>query len=108
MVFDDSFEHEVRHNGHEDRLVLILDTLHPELGGDHEQQLRQRRLTAEEQVLSFMRESGFESVEMNDGQILFRPGPEMRRLGERYLKATGVVGVELRGDEVVWHKPDGG
>lgn len=31
MVFDDSFEHEVWHNGTSPRLVLIVDVWHPEL-----------------------------------------------------------------------------
>lgn len=31
MVFDDSFEHEVWHNGTEYRLILIIDVWHPDL-----------------------------------------------------------------------------
>lgn len=31
LIFDDSFEHEVWHNGTDFRLVLIVDTWHPEL-----------------------------------------------------------------------------
>ena len=31
FVFDDSFDHEVWHEGGEDRLVLIVDLWHPEL-----------------------------------------------------------------------------
>lgn len=31
LIFDDSFEHEVWHNGTEKRLVLIVDIWHPEL-----------------------------------------------------------------------------
>ena len=31
MVFDDSFEHEVWHDGDSPRLVLIADIWHPEL-----------------------------------------------------------------------------
>lgn len=31
FIFDDSFEHEVWHNGTEFRLVLIIDVWHPEL-----------------------------------------------------------------------------
>lgn len=31
IVFDDSFEHEVWHDGTEPRLVLIVDVWHPEL-----------------------------------------------------------------------------
>ena len=31
LVFDDSFEHEVWHNGSDPRVVLILDFWHPQL-----------------------------------------------------------------------------
>lgn len=31
MIFDDSFEHEVWHNGTSPRLILIVDVWHPEL-----------------------------------------------------------------------------
>lgn len=31
IIFDDSFEHEVWHNGTESRIVLIVDVWHPEL-----------------------------------------------------------------------------
>ena len=31
IIFDDSFEHEVWHNGTENRLVLIVDLWHPDL-----------------------------------------------------------------------------
>lgn len=31
IIFDDSFEHEVWHNGTDFRLVLIVDVWHPEI-----------------------------------------------------------------------------
>lgn len=31
LIFDDSFEHEVWHNGTQVRLVLIVDVWHPDL-----------------------------------------------------------------------------
>lgn len=34
IIFDDSFEHEVWHNGPSYRLVLIVDLWHPELTQD--------------------------------------------------------------------------
>lgn len=34
IVFDDSFEHEVWHNGTEHRLVLIVDLWHPDLSNE--------------------------------------------------------------------------
>ncbi len=33
LVFDDSFEHEVWHRGTEDRVILIVDFIHPQLAG---------------------------------------------------------------------------
>lgn len=39
MVFDDSFEHEVWHNGTALRLILIVDVWHPDLTADEKKTL---------------------------------------------------------------------
>lgn len=39
FIFDDSFEHEVWHNGTTTRLVLIVDAWHPELTEDEKKSL---------------------------------------------------------------------
>lgn len=39
IIFDDSFEHEVWHNGTEQRLVLIVDIWHPELTSEERRTL---------------------------------------------------------------------
>ncbi|XP_044741209.1 aspartyl/asparaginyl beta-hydroxylase-like isoform X2 [Chrysoperla carnea] len=39
IIFDDSFEHEVWHNGTETRLILIVDVWHPELTANEKQTL---------------------------------------------------------------------
>ena len=39
LIFDDSFEHEVWHNGTEFRLILIIDMWHPDLTDDQRRQL---------------------------------------------------------------------
>jgi len=104
LVFDDSFEHEVRHDGTTDRVVLILDTLHPDLGGDHRERLLQRRLATEEQIIGFMREGGFERIGTEDGEIVIHPEPALRDLVRRYMAATGIDGAELRDDDVVWYR----
>lgn len=39
MIFDDSFEHEVWHNGSEIRLILILDVWHPDLTTEQKKSL---------------------------------------------------------------------
>ncbi|WP_146605807.1 aspartyl/asparaginyl beta-hydroxylase domain-containing protein [Micromonospora craterilacus] len=106
LVFDDSFEHEVGHDGTQDRVVLILDTLHPDLGGDHRARLLQRRLTTEEQIIAFLRDGGFTGVAKNGDHIVLQPEPGLRDMIQRYMRATGIDGVELRGDDVIWHRAD--
>ena len=39
FVFDDSFEHEVRHDGERERLVLIVDLWHPDLSEEQRRTL---------------------------------------------------------------------
>jgi aspartate beta-hydroxylase len=39
LIFDDSFEHEVWHNGTKTRLVLIVDVWHPEITDDERNSL---------------------------------------------------------------------
>lgn len=104
LVFDDSFEHEVRHVGTQDRVVLILDTLHPDLRGDHRERLLQRRRTFEEQMVDFLKERGMERVETRDEGVVFHPSATVRDELAYYMAVTGVTGAEVRGDEVVWHR----
>ncbi|GHE27124.1 hypothetical protein GCM10017673_31460 [Streptosporangium violaceochromogenes] len=106
LVFDDSFEHEVRHEGTEDRVVLILDTLHPDLGGDDHRRLLQRRRTFEEQMVDFLRERGLERMETRGEEIVFHPGTTVRAELAYYMAVTGVTGAEVRGDEVVWQRAE--
>jgi Aspartyl/Asparaginyl beta-hydroxylase len=41
IVFDDSFEHEVVHNGHNDRYVILVVLKHPQvLGGQDDAQTK--------------------------------------------------------------------
>jgi aspartyl/asparaginyl beta-hydroxylase (cupin superfamily) len=104
LVFDDSFEHEVRNEGTSERIVLIIDFLHPQLGDDQRERLLQRRLTFEEQVIAFMKEHGLERIASRDGELILYPDGETRELAALYMSATGIVGAELDGDEVVWHR----
>lgn len=104
LVFDESFEHEVRHEGSEDRVVLILDTLHPGLGRDHRERLLQRRLTFEEQIVAFMKDRGLERIGMRDGELVFHPDASTRDVATLYMAATGIVGAELRDDRAIWRR----
>jgi aspartyl/asparaginyl beta-hydroxylase (cupin superfamily) len=104
LVFDESFEHEVRHEGTEDRIVLILDMLHPEVADDVRERLAQRRLTFEEQILGFMRERGLERIDTRDGELVFHPDGATREVASLYMAATGIVGAELRDGKAVWRR----
>ncbi|ACU37549.1 aspartyl/asparaginyl beta-hydroxylase domain-containing protein [Actinosynnema mirum] len=106
LVFDDSFEHEVWHRGSEDRVVLIVDVLHPELKGDHRERLLRHRHNFEEQILSFMRDRGLRQVRVQDGEVQLTPDDSVRQLVETYLSDTGITGVELDGDGVRWERRD--
>eukprot|EP00992_Anisonema_acinus_P007148 TRINITY_DN2798_c0_g1_i2.p3 TRINITY_DN2798_c0_g1~~TRINITY_DN2798_c0_g1_i2.p3 ORF type:complete len:140 (-),score=29.47 TRINITY_DN2798_c0_g1_i2:34-453(-) len=44
FAFDDSFEHEVWHNGTQQRLVFIIDVWHPDLSQEKREELRQTHL----------------------------------------------------------------
>ncbi|GIH03431.1 hypothetical protein Rhe02_14980 [Rhizocola hellebori] len=104
LIFDDSFEHEVGHDGTEDRVVLILDTLHPDLAGDHEQRLLQRRLNTEEQIVAFMRDGDFGRAEVRDGEVVIRPGSGMCDRLVRDMNDADIVGARLSGDDVTWQR----
>jgi aspartate beta-hydroxylase len=106
MAFDESFEHEVWHRGSSDRVVLILDTVHPDLGGSggDAERVRQHRIATEAQILDFMRESGLERVELCDGGVVLHPDPALHELARRYMELTGIEGASLDGDDVTWHR----
>jgi aspartyl/asparaginyl beta-hydroxylase (cupin superfamily) len=108
LVFDDSFEHEVRHEGDAERVVLILDVLNPALGGQDAARLVQRRVAAEDEVVSFLRERGLERVDARGEAVVFHPNAATSETVRRYMRSTGSLGVELREGRVHWYRPDGG
>jgi aspartate beta-hydroxylase len=103
LVFDDSFEHEVRHEGTEDRVVLILDVAHPDLDDAHRQRLLANRPSPEERIVAFMRDRGIASVSVRDDDVTFTPDADMRQLINQYLTAAGLFGAEFDGEHVRWH-----
>jgi aspartate beta-hydroxylase len=102
IVFDDSFEHEVHHDGDSDRVVLILDMAHPDLSDAHRARLLANRPTPEERIIAFLRERGLSRVSIRDGNIVFSPDPATRQLVGRYMSAAGVAGARRRGDDIEW------
>jgi Aspartyl/Asparaginyl beta-hydroxylase len=108
LIFDDSFEHEVRHDGTEDRIVLIMDMAHPELDTAHRERLLARRPSPEERITAFMRERGIERIAVRDGRLVFTPDRAMRELVTDYMAAARVRAAEVTGDQVRWQRLEGG
>ncbi|GIH03432.1 hypothetical protein Rhe02_14990 [Rhizocola hellebori] len=102
VVLDDSFEREVKHEGTEDFVALVLELVHPDLDPAHRARLLNHRLTPEERIAALMRERGLEAVSYHDGEVTLHPGEEMRQLVFQYMRAAGVSGVEVDGDRVRW------
>jgi aspartate beta-hydroxylase len=104
LVFDDSFEHEVWHEGSQDRMVLILDVPHPQLDERQRAGLLRRRPGAEELITAFMRDRGFGRMALEDGELVFRPDPATRSLLTMYLDGAGADGVADLASGISWQR----
>ena len=108
LIFDDSFEHEVRHEGTQDRIVLIVDMPHPELGGSQRAGLLRRRPGPEEQITAFMRDRGIAHISSQDGVLAFRPDGATGSMLAMYLDGAGVMTADISDGRVAWERRDGG
>jgi aspartyl/asparaginyl beta-hydroxylase (cupin superfamily) len=106
LVFDDGFEHEVWHRGSQDRIVLILDVLHPALRGSTKSLMLAARRSAEEQVLAFMRDHGLARIDATDGRIAFQPNTTMAETARAFVARTGITRVDLTDNGVHWYNAD--
>jgi aspartate beta-hydroxylase len=104
LIFDDSYEHEVRHDGTADRVVLILDLPHPDLADARRQELLRRRPGPEQRIVAFMRERGLERLEMRGGELVFCPDGPTRELLTAYLNGAGAAAAEIHADQVTWQR----
>jgi aspartate beta-hydroxylase len=96
IVFDDSFEHEVWHNGTRPRLVLLLDVLYPALDeGQRARALAQRR-SVSEKIATYLAEHDIQRVEADSTGVVMRPSAGTSSLVRRYMTETGAKAVELR------------
>lgn len=75
VVIDDSYEHEVWHNGTGPRVVLILDFLHPELSeSERGKVLNTMRPNEEDKILEFLIENQLSRLSLGaDGEIVAHP-----------------------------------
>jgi Aspartyl/Asparaginyl beta-hydroxylase len=100
LVFDDSFEHEVHHDGAGDRVVLIIDTAHPDLAATATPRLLARRPTARSRAVAFMREHGLAGLSIREGAVRATPAEPVRTVLARQLAALGVTGAALDDDGI--------
>lgn len=91
IVFDDSFEHEVWHDGREPRIVLLLDFLHPELEErERTRILRSLRPSEETRILEFLKANQIEQVRLNDDrEIVAYPTPSVVAMIKSKMKELG-------------------
>jgi len=99
FVFDDSFEHEVFHNGSKPRVILLADFWHPDMSpelikhyaGPHSRKVRLDGLK------QFMRRRGIRRIEIDDqGGAMFEADSATRSLVESRCKESGIRLLELK------------
>lgn len=105
IVFDDSYEHEVHHDGDRPRVVLLMDVLYPALDDDQRARVLARRRSASEQIASYLAAHGLHRIETDGGGILMRPAVGTAALVRRYMTETGASAVELRGQQLHFEYP---
>ena len=96
IVFDDSFEHEVWHDGTEPRIVLLLDVLYPGLDEARRERILAERRSAVESITAFLLAHDLRRIESDDRGAMLRPAPATEALVRRYMTETGARAVELR------------
>lgn len=95
VVFDDSFEHEVRHEGTTPRIVLLFDIYHPTLSEQERARLLVQRKSVDATIAAFMNEHGLAAIEARDGDVLLRPGAGVEAAIRRYMEQTNAVTVDM-------------
>ncbi len=97
LVFDDSFEHEVRHEGSAPRVVLILDTPNPYLL-DREQVLRRDQASWTGEIGAFMRAMRLRRIERHGEDVRVAFSDPMVDFVRSYLDTRALAAVDLRND----------
>ncbi|MEK8169671.1 aspartyl/asparaginyl beta-hydroxylase domain-containing protein [Streptomyces sp. M19] len=96
LVFDDSFEHEVWHEGTRPRVVLLLDVSHHALDPSVRDWVLSARSAFDDRITSAMRERGIERAELTDGTLRLTADRGVTSLVTRHLREVDASAVELR------------
>ncbi|GIJ21069.1 aspartyl/asparaginyl beta-hydroxylase domain-containing protein [Micromonospora lutea] len=100
FVFDDSFEHEVWHDGDQPRVVLLMDVAHPQLDAGLRDLIVSSQVPFEDRVLGFCTERGIRRVAVAGEAVTatLAEGPASQVI--RYLRERGAVAAELTEDGI--------
>jgi aspartate beta-hydroxylase len=95
VVIDDSYEHEVWHNGSEPRIVLILDFLHPELDERERARIMSKLRTSEaDKILEFLVQNQIEQLRLDgNGAVIAQPTAAAVEMIRNKMKELGLRSV---------------
>jgi aspartyl/asparaginyl beta-hydroxylase (cupin superfamily) len=100
LVFDDSFEHEVWHEGVEPRVVLLMDVSHSELDDSIRDWILSARTTFDDRIRAYMDEHGIARAEVVDGVLRLIADSGSASLVTRHLREVDASAVVLEDGKV--------
>ncbi|MFY1632229.1 aspartyl/asparaginyl beta-hydroxylase domain-containing protein [Solwaraspora sp. WMMB335] len=101
LVFDDSFDHEVWHEGESPRVVLLMDVCHPALDPVNLDLLVANQGSFEDRAAGFLRARGLRRVQRDGAAVRADLDPATARQVAHYLDGRGADSVELRDGRLV-------
>jgi aspartate beta-hydroxylase len=107
FTFDDSFEHEVWHEGEQARIVLIIDTPNPNLV-DPDAVLKHDQSTWDDEIHTFMSSMRLSRLDRDGGAVSATFDAPMLEFIESYMDTRELASVELRGGAISATKATGG
>lgn len=94
LVFDDSFEHEVHHEGEEPRVVLLMDVWHPQVDPAVQRLITADRGSLASRVREFMTSRGVRRAEIEGDEVRLYPDERVKTLIQRHLRQAGTTAVD--------------
>lgn len=104
LVFDDSFEHEVVHEGNESRVILLMDFWHPDVTEEQKKSLEPANPFGGDVIKGsrdFLKKSSLQSIRLSDsGELTVDIEPHLAEFIEKNLTRFNLeeISVDERGD----------
>ncbi|MFJ5676408.1 aspartyl/asparaginyl beta-hydroxylase domain-containing protein [Streptomyces sp. NPDC093097] len=105
LVFDDSFEHEVWHEGTEPRVVLLLDVSHHALDPGLRDWILSARSAFDARIGSYMSERGIQRAELTEGTLRLTADRGVTSRVTRHLRENNASAIELRDGKARYEHP---